>query len=106
MGGSATSENVCREGFLSKGSGFIIYELAKARGGEATLSLIGFDVPGDARSGAEQGIAARTLLGGCWLRLVDLMVVLAGQTLSEIGREQGQKTDLLTIQGSLGASTT
>jgi len=54
-------------------------------------------VPGDVRSGAEQGIAAGTLLGSCWFGLVDLMVVLAGQTRSKIGREE-LKIDLLTTK--------
>ena len=85
VGGSAASENFGGETFLGKGGVFIIYELAKSRGGEITLALSRFDVLGDARNGVEQGIAAGTLVSGCLFRLVDLIVVLAGQTHSKSG---------------------
>jgi len=85
VGGSGTSEKVGREVFLGQGRVFIIYELAKSRGGEKTLALSRFDVLSDARNGVEQDIAARTLVSGCLFRLVDLIVVLAGQTRCKSG---------------------
>jgi len=73
MSGIDTSQNFRGESFLGIGSVCIIYELAKARGGEATLALSRFDMLGDARNCVEYCIAAETLVSGSWFGLVDLV---------------------------------
>ena len=77
VGGCATRENAGGEVFLGKGRVFIIYELAKVLGGEVTLALSGFDMLGNIRNRAKQGIARGALVGGFLFGLVDLGVVLA-----------------------------
>jgi len=73
VSGSDIRQNFRGESFLGTGSVCIIYELAKARGGEATLALSRFDMLGDARNCVEYCIAAETLVSGSWFGLVDLV---------------------------------
>jgi len=98
VGGSATSENAGGEVFLGKGRVFIIYELAKVLGGEATLALSGFDMLGNIRNRVKQGIARGALVGGFLFGLVDLGVVLASEKRSNNGREEGLKTNLIPVK--------
>jgi len=69
-GCSATSKDIVGEVSV-EGSGCIIYELTKARGGEVTLAQSRLSLLGRARDGLELDIAARAIMRGCWFGLVD-----------------------------------